>query len=319
MATPAPRWWLLIHQIPPKPPYLRTKIAKRLARLGAVAVKNAVYVLPATESSLEDLEWVRKEVVAGGGEAFVVEGRFVQGLTEAETEGLFRTARDVDYHELADELRPAIAQVKRRKKLDAAGREQLTGVLERARARFAEIVAIDFFSASGREVVAGLLGELGARVSGHGDGKSATLDRADYRRRTWVTRQNIHVDRIACAWLIRRFIDTEARFRFVPGKTYEPRHGEIRFDMFDAEFTHEGDKCSFEVLLERFGLRDRGLLAIAEIVHDIDLKDGKFARADAEGIGRVISAIASSASDDDDRVARGSALFEDLHKLYARD
>ncbi len=319
MATPAPRWWLLIHQIPPKPPYLRTKIAKRLARLGAVAVKNAVYVLPATESSLEDLEWVRKEVVAGGGEAFVVEGRFVQGLTEAETQALFRAARDADYHELADELRPTLAQLKRRKKLDAADREALAAVIERARARLADIVAIDFFSASGREVVAGLLGELGARVSGRGGHKTATLDRADYRRRTWVTRQNIHVDRIACTWLIRRFIDPEARFRFVPGKTYEPRDGELRFDMFDAEFTHEGDRCSFEVLLDRFGLRDPGLVAIAEIVHDIDLKDRKFARADAEGIGRVISAIASSAEDDDDRVARGSALFEDLHKLYARD
>ena len=105
----------------------------------------------------------------------------------------------------------------------------------------------------------------------------------------------------------------------MPGKTYAPRHGELRFDMFDAEFTHEGDKCSFEVLLERFGLRDPGLRAIGEIVHDIDLKDGKYGRADAAGVAQVISAIAMSAKDDDDRVARGSSLFEDLHKLYARE
>jgi hypothetical protein len=133
-----------------------------------------------------------------------------------------------------------------------------------------------------------------------------------------VTRQNIQVDRIACSWLIRRFIDPDARFRFVPGKTYEPRNGELRFDMFDAEFTHEGDNCSFEVLLERFGLREPGLRAIAEIVHDIDLKDGKFGRPDADGVARVISALALSAKDDDERVERGSALFEDLHRLYAR-
>ena len=314
MATPAHKWWLLIHQIPPKPPYLRTKIAKRLSRLGAVAVKNSVYVLPATEPALEDLEWVRKEVVAGGGEAFVCEARFVHGLTEAETEGLFRSARDADYHELAEELRPVLAALKRKKKLDGAAR----GELERARKRFDEIVAIDFFAASGREVVAGLIGELAARIAGGRDAKASTLDVMDYRRRTWVTRQNIHVDRIACAWLIRRFIDPDARFRFVPGKTYEPRNGELRFDMFDAEFTHEGDKCSFEVFVERFGLRDPGLRAIAEIVHDIDLKDGKFGRADAEGVARVITALASSARDDDDRVARGSALFEDLHSLYAK-
>lgn len=319
MATAPHKWWLLIHQIPPKPPYLRTKIAKRLSRLGAVAVKNSVYVLPATDAALEDLEWVRKEVVAGGGEAFVVEGRFVQGLTEAETEMLFRTARDEDYHGLADELRPMIAAAKRRKKLDSATRAEIAALLDRARRRFDEIVAIDFFSASGREVVAGLLGELSARLTGGTEPTKSGFDVRDYRRRTWVTRQNIHVDRIACAWLIRRFIDPEARFRFVPGKIYEPRNGELRFDMFDAEFTHEGDKCSFEVLVERFGLRDAGLRAIAEIVHDIDLKDGKFGRPDAEGVARVITAIAGSAKDDDDRVARGSALFEDLHKLYARE
>lgn len=310
---------MLIHQIPPKPPYLRTKIAKRLSRLGAVAVKNSVYVMPANDTTLEDLEWVRKEVVAGGGDAFVVEGRFVQGLTEAETEMLFRTARDADYHALAGELRPMLAATKRRKKLDDAARAEVTALLERGRKRYEEIVAIDFFSASGREVVAGLLGELAAKLTGGTEPRKDGLDIADYRRRTWVTRQNIHVDRIACAWLIRRFIDPEARFRFVPGKSYEPKPGELRFDMFDAEFTHEGDRCSFEVFVERFGLRAPGLRAIAEIVHDIDLKDGKFGRSDADGVASVITAIAGSAKDDDDRVTRGSALFEDLHKLYARE
>jgi hypothetical protein len=319
VATPALKWWLLIHQIPPKPPYLRTKIANRLSRLGAVPVKNSVYVLPATEPALEDLQWVRREVVAGGGEAFVCEARFVDGLTETETEALFRTARDADYHELAEELRPTLTAIKRRKKLDDSKRAEVMPVLDRARKRFDEITAIDFFSASGREVVAGLLGELGSRIRGSSGPASDTLELADYRRRTWVTRQNIHVDRIACSWLIRRFIDPEARFRFVAGKMYEPRNGELRFDMFDAEFTHDGDKCSFEVLIERFGLRDPGLRAIAEIVHDIDLKDGKFGRPDADGVARVITALAASAKDDDDRVARGSALFEDLHKLYARD
>lgn len=319
MAEPSPhRWWLLIHQIPPKPPYLRTKIAKRLARLGAVAVKNSVYVLPASDATLEDFQWVRREVVAGGGEAFVCEARFVDGLTQTETEGLFRTARDADYHALADELRPTLVALARKKKLDEPTRAAAHALLERARKRFEEIAAIDFFAASGREVVAGIVQEIGARI-GLGEPRAdKPLDRVAYRRRTWVTRQNIHVDRIACAWLIRRFIDPDARFVFVPGKSYEPRPGELRFDMFDAEFTHEGDKCSFEVLLERFDLRDPGLRAIAEIIHDIDLKDGKFGRPDADGVAKVISALAMSAKDDEDRVARGSALFEDLHRLYGR-
>jgi hypothetical protein len=317
-ATSPRKWWLLIHSIPPKPPYLRAKIARRLSRLGAVAVKNSVYVLPASDPTLEDLQWVRREVVAGGGEAFVCEAKFIDGLTETETEALFRRARDVDYHELADEIRPTLAELKRKKKLDDASRADLVATLDRARKRLDEIVAIDFFAASGREVVAGLLQELASRIGG-GDGVATeTLDVAEYSGRTWVTRQNIHVDRIACAWLIRRFIDPKARFVFVPGKSYDAKPRELRFDMFDAEFTHEGDKCSFEVLLDRFGLSDAGLRAIAEIVHDIDLKDKKFGRADAEGVARVLSALALSAKDDDERVERGSALFEDLHKLYAR-
>jgi hypothetical protein len=316
-ATPPHRWLLLIHNIPPKPPYLRNKIAKRLSRVGAVPVKNSVYVLPLSDGALEDFQWVRREVVAGGGEAFVCEARFVDGLTEDETEQRFRAARDAEYHELADAVRPTLAAAKRKKKLDAAARTDVTTALDRARKRLEEIVAIDFFSASGREVVAGLLGELAARLGGTAVA-GETLDIAEYRGRTWVTRANIHVDRIACAWLIRRFIDPKAKFHFVPGKTFEPKRRELRFDMFDAEFTHEGDKCSFEVLLERFGLRDAGLRAIAEIIHDIDLKDGKFGRPDTDGVARVITAIAMSAKNDEERVARGSALFEDLHKLYAR-
>jgi hypothetical protein len=319
VATPPHKWLLLIHQIPPKPAYLRNKIAKRLSRLGAVPVKNSVYVLPAAEGTLEDLQWVRREVVSGGGDAFVCEARFVDGLTEEETEARFRTARDADYHALADDLRPTITAIKRKKKLDAGTRAEVTASLDRARKRFEDIVAIDFFSASGREVVAGLMGDLAARLGGGAAATSSSLDRADYQARTWVTRQNIHVDRIACTWLIRRFIDPKARFKFVPGKTYEPRNSELRFDMFDAEFTHEGDKCSFEVLIERFGLRDPGLGAIAEIVHDIDLKDGKFGRRDAEGVARVISALAGSAKDDEERVARGATLFGDLHNMYAKE
>jgi hypothetical protein len=318
-ADAARRWLLLIHQIPPRPPYLRTKIARRLARLGAVAVKNSVYILPASEQALEDFQWLRREVVTGGGDAVVCEARFVEGMREADVEGLFRAARDEDYHALADELRAELVPFRRRRKLDEALRVELSALLERARKRTQEIQARDFFGASGREVVAGLQHDIERRL-GH-DGardRRATLDPGEYRGRTWITRKGIHIDRMACAWLIRRFIDPQASFRFVPGKAYEPRDRELRFDMAEAEFTHEGDRCSFEVLVERFGLTDVGLRAIAEVVHDIDLKDGKFARADADGVARVVAAIALSARDDEERLARGCSLFEDLYRLFSR-
>src|SRR2546430_13163936 len=108
--------------------------------------------------------------------------------------------------------------------------------------------------------------------------RKLTQPSGSYRARTWVTRKGIRVDRIASAWLIRRFIDPEARFKFVSAKGYRPESGDIRFDMFDAEFTHEGDRCTFEVLIERLNISDRGLSPIAEAVYDIDLKDSKFGR-----------------------------------------
>ena len=143
------------------------------------------------------------------------------------------------------------------------------------------------------------------------------LDAADYRGRTWVTRSGIKVDRMASAWLIRRFIDPDARFKFVPAKGYRPEKSELRFDMFEAEFTHEGERCTFEVLAQRFGLRGRALVVIAEIVHDIDLKDARYGREEAPGIGQLVAGIAAAHADDEERLARGAALFEDLYALHS--
>jgi hypothetical protein len=122
---------------------------------------------------------------------------------------------------------------------------------------------------------------------------------------------------MASAWLIRRFIDPKARFKFVPAKGYRPEEGELRFDMFEAEFTHEGDLCTFEVLVQRFGLADPALRAIAEIVHDIDVKDAKYGREEAPGIGQLVAGIAAAHADDEERLARGAALLDDLHALHA--
>ena len=101
----AARWLVLIHQIPPNPSYLRVKVGRRLQALGAVAVKNSVYVLPIGDDALEDFQWVLREIVSGGGNASVCEARFVEGLSDASVEALFNTAREVDYEALAQEAR----------------------------------------------------------------------------------------------------------------------------------------------------------------------------------------------------------------------
>ena len=310
---------LLIHQIPPTPAYLRVKIGRHLARIGAVAMKNSVYVLPHDDETQEDFQWVLREIVKGGGDASIVEARFIEGLSDEQVTALFQAAREADYRELADHARQVAAALPKRGAIPANRRAEMSGQVARLRQRATELAAIDFFGAPGREVVEGLLSGMETRmrpVEGTEPTKAA-LDRAQYQGRTWVTRTGIKVDRMASAWLIRKFIDPKARFKFVPAKGYRPEKRELRFDMFEAEFTHEGDLCTFEVLVLRFGLDDPALRPLAEIIHDIDLKDAKYGREEAPGIGQLVAGIAAAHPDDEARLGRGAALFDDLFAVHA--
>jgi hypothetical protein len=315
-------WLLLFHQIPPKPNYFRVKIWRRLQKLGAVAVKNSIYVLPKSDQAQEDFQWVLREIVEGGGEATLCEARLVEGLTDQQIEELFRSARSADYQQIADDCRRIAKNLSGRRADKEENRTQVELDLDRLQRHFGEVVAIDYFGAPGQAAAQGLVTELEARLRGARGGKSATdfmeprLENP--RGRAWVTRNGIHVDRMASAWLIRRFIDTEARFKFVPAKGYKPQSGELRFDMFEAEFTHEGDRCTFEVLMRRFGLTDKALQAIAEIVHDIDLKDAKFARQETAGMDHLIAGIAMAHKDDAARLERSSAVFDDLYEYLKK-
>ena len=309
----APRWLLLIHQLPPIPPYLRVKVARRMQRIGAVAIKNTVYVLPAAENTLEDFQWTVREIRSGGGEANVFEARVLEGLTDAEIQQLFTRARDDDYTRLGEEAKPLLKAASRKKR-DLA---QLRAALQRLRERMSEIQAIDYFGAAQGHVAAALLDQIAARLADTAPPMPEAKPDV-YRGRTWVTRTGVHVDRMASAWLIRRFIDAEAKFEFVQGKQYTPQDGEVRFDMFDAEFTHEGDTCTFEVLAQRMGIADPAVHAIGEVIHDIDLKDTKFNRPETPGIALVINSIAMAHHDDDERLARAAAVLEDLYVVYRK-
>jgi hypothetical protein len=315
------RWLLLIHQIPPKPGYLRVKIWRQLQRLGAVAVKNSVYVLPKSDQAHEDLQWVLRAIVDRGGDASICEAHFVEGLDDQQVEALFHTARDADYAALAEEAKRLVDEWPP----DAADAEQKTRLeaeIARLRRRFSDVTAIDHLGAPGREAIHGLLCSLEARARAPTPAEIALregkLRRAEVRGRTWVTRKDIHIDRIASAWLIRRFIDPDACFKFVDARGHRPERGELRFDMFEAEFTHEGDRCTFELLLDRFGLDGLSLEPLAEIVHDVDLKDARFGRPETQGIASLIAGLAMAHRTDEARLARGSAAFDDLHAYFRR-
>ena len=315
---PDPRWLLLIHQIPPRPSYLRAKIGRRLAGLGAVPVKSSVYALPRSDQALEDFQWVRREIVAGRGDASVLEARFVEGLQDSALEALFVVAREADYAALARDAKRLQSGVARLSKRPTEARQKAAAGLARLRKRLAEVVAIDFFAASGREPVEGVLASLESGLRPPDENPDTPPPSAQIRGRTWVTRRGVQVDRIASAWLIRRFVDPEARFKFVPGHEYAPESGELRFDMYEGEYTHEGDACTFEVLLQRFGLREEALRPLAEIVHDIDLKDGRYGRPETPGLDRLLTGIAFMHSDDEGRLREGCAALDSVYESFKR-
>jgi hypothetical protein len=316
MPPALPRWLVLVHQIPPRPNYLRVKIGRRLQALGAVALKNSVYVLPRGEQALEDFQWVRREIVAGRGEATIGEARFLEGHSDGDVEALFQAAREKDYSSLAREARELDRTVTRGR---GASLESSRAILGRLRKRLSEVQAIDFFEASKRKAVKNLLAGVEGRLPpARTAAPAAPFPARGLRSRTWVTRSGIHVDRMASAWLIRRFVDRQARFKFVPGHAYAPRRDELRFDMSEAEFTHDGDRCTFEVLVRHFGSKEPALGHLGEIVHDIDLKDGKFARPEAPGLERLIAGIVMRHAGDAARLKEASAFFDSLYESFRR-
>ena len=318
------KWLLFIHQIPPKPAYFRVKIWRRLQSLGAVAIKNAVYVIPKNEETIEDFQWVLREIVQGGGEAFICGASFIEGLKDEQVEALFQIARDTDYAQIAEEAKAVLDVTPHSASMTNEDRSELEAVLTRLKKRFSVVNKLDFFGAPGHEPAETLLEQLEARLKETrkktevDKEESEKPDLGELRGRTWVTRKGVYVDRIACAWLIRRFIDPDAQFRFVSSKGYRPRTEEIRFDMFEGEFTHEGVLCTFEVLVERFFAGDQALVQISKIIHDLDLKDARFRKSETAGIRGIIDGLVSVHKSDEARIERGSAILTDLYEYFRR-
>ena len=313
------KWLLLVHQIPPKPNTFRVKIWRRLQKIGAVAIKPSVYAMPLSEHSLEDLSWTLKEIITGDGDGSIFEASFVEGLNDEQIISLFQNARKADYEKIIQEANSLLADwssVQGDQALPVKRSVQLT----RLKARLDETIAIDFFQASERGTADILFKELEKTIKGSRPVKIDNKGEAEnFKGRTWVTRKNIFVDRISCGWLIKRFVDENTGFKFVSQSRYASKNGELRFDMFDGEFTHEGDKCTFEVMIERLNFHDRALNLMAEVIHDIDLKDTKFGRTETDGVRAILTGLVVAQPDDHLRMKEGFALFENLYAYFHRN
>jgi hypothetical protein len=314
--APAPerrRWLLLAHQLPATPSNLRVKTWRRLQDLGALAVKQSIYVLPDSPESREDFEWLRIEIEGSGGEAVVFSANHLDADAETALVEEFRRSRQAAYTELAAELQRLGS------KSGARRAPSHLRDISRYRERFQAIERIDFFGSAGRDRVASLLTALESKRTGAQGARPAAGggDVSQYKGRLWVTRPRPGVDRMSSAWLIRRFIDADASFAFVTDAKNAPA-GAVAFDMYGAGFGHEGDRCTFETLIARFGISDRAAARLSEVVHDLDLKDGKFGAPEALTLGAAIDGLQMSCGDDHQLLEQGMILFEAIYRSFSQ-
>jgi hypothetical protein len=302
------RWLVLTHQLPSEPAYLRVKVRRRLDRIGAIPVKSSVYALPATDEALEDLRWLLQEIALVDGEASLAKSTFLDGATHERLVARCRDARDGDYHEVTRAAGDLLAS----RETDDPPDPGLRTKVEKLVQRLEEIREIDFFGADGRVAAERAVGEALSVGSGREPAAPSRGPGNVGIGRTWVTRRGVKVDRIASAWLIRRFIDPEARFAFVDAEAYVHAAEALRFDMFEGEYGHVGNACTFETLLAAFRLDEPALKPLAEIVHDLDFKDGKFARSEGPGVAALVDGIVRGEADDQARLERGAALLDAL-------
>ena len=304
-------WLLLIHQLPPRPLYLRAQVRRRLTQVGALPLKNSVYVLPDTTACLEDFQWIAQEASKGGGEASVCRAEFVGGPVDAELQSRFRGAAATRFAPIKAALAKQLTELRRRKPGPAAPAQatRLQRVAD-------EAMRLDFFQSDDGKEVQTLMSAIRKLLQPPAKTSARDAPGRELKGRVWVTRRDPHIDRLATAWLIRRFVDPAARFRFVDPAGGPVRSGEKSFDMIGADFTHEGDRCSFETMCQRFNLKDAALGQLAEIVHDLDLKDRKFGRPDAAGVQRLVDGLSASYADSNARVVAALPIFDTLFASF---
>jgi len=299
------QWILLLYGLPTKKSAARVNLWRQLKKCGALSLKTSAYLLPDRPEHHERFQWLAQQVRDGGGEATIIHATEIEGLASKDIVRQFNEARAADYTALLDALNRLIAQNKKH-----LG-ESYAADLERFTRQFEDIRKIDFFDCSRAQDAQMLL----KRAAGLRDGRSRkapVLAAKKFLGKTWLTRPRPEVDRVGSAWLIRKFIDPQAGFIF---STDPAKHrNAIPYDMFEVEFSHHGDDCTFETLVKRFGITDKAVLQIAEMVHDADLEDGKFQTAGCIGIDQLLKGWAKSGLSDGELLERGGQCFDGLYQ-----
>ncbi|MGB8647460.1 MAG: chromate resistance protein ChrB domain-containing protein [Anaerolineae bacterium] len=286
----------------------RVTLWRRLGRLGAISPTGGLYVLPARDECVEAFQWLAQEIRHAQGEALVMRVAQFEGLTDEQLVALFNQARAQEYAEVDQ---AAVPLEKASRKLKQDQRAEVQDALARLRSRFNDITRVDYFGSPEAMRVGARLARIGdALSSASASPQVSRTAREEYRDKRWVTRPRPHVDRLACIWLIRRFINPNAVIRYATNPTPD----EIGFDMNDGQFGHQGNLCTFETMLKAFGLDDPALQAMAEIVHEIDLRDGRYARPATLGVDQILQGWLFAGFSDAELEAHGIALYEGLYQ-----
>jgi len=315
-------WLLIFYSVPSHPVSSRMKIWRKLVRSGAVQLKGAVYVIPATDEHREFFQWLIGEVRSLGGDGAVARSSAIETMSDAEIRELFIGQISEEYRGLEKAITALEQKVQSiRKGTKLQDRSPLVDQLARTTKDFEDIRKRDFFSSPTGAGVNKRLQQLQSGLKGldrHSPGNIApvSLKRAEkYRGRVWITRKKPFVDRMASAWLIKRFIDPNAAFKFIEERELTTSGtNTTAFDLRNGEFTHVGDFCTFEVLVKAFGIRDKAVKQIAEIVHDLDVKDEKYDNAGTAGVEEILSGIRKTGKNDLDVLEKGMAVFEMLYQ-----
>lgn len=286
----------------------RVAVWRRLRRLGAISVAGGAQVLPDRPECLEAFQWLAQEISNAKGEALVLRVDRFEGMTDQQLVDLFCAARTEDYREIGAQASKIEQSLKKAKPKNVRVRSGLA----KLRRQYAEIARVDYFNCSeGRRValrLAAIEQLLSPAPANRSDVPSVPV--TEYRGKRWVTRPHPYVDRLSCAWLIRRFIDPGASIRY----SDQPEPSEVTFDMERAQFGHQGNLCSFETMRLTFGLDDPGLRAIAAIVHEIDLQDDRYSRPETIGVDTILEGWSRADLADSELETRGLALFDGLYK-----
>ena len=317
------KWLFLVHQIHTPNSKERVMVWRAIKKTGAVLYRNSVYVLPYGKERLEDFQWVCQQINDSKGEASIFVSNAESQKEDLAIEALFRKARSEDYTALvgtADRLRSRIHSSRKRKRWPDSQRSVFHKEANQLREQLEEIRKIDFFSNPLSKKAQQILNDISARLMSPEEQMTSApvknYSRKDFQGKTWTTRENIHIDRLCSAWLIRRFIDPSAKFVFGPENGLPA--DAIPFDVYGAEFGHHGENCTFETMLKAFAIHDTAITEISEIIHDVDLKDHKFGRSEASGLNLVIRSLSDSIKDDHRVLEIGSSILDGLYQSFSK-